>query len=184
MWEISVQSLGWEDPLEKGKATHSSILAWRIPWTVQFIGTQRVGHDWATCSFNLTFILLKYFKGKMSSTMYFEEKISFLAWAKSSFTGFEFSGQVCFMQFPQWMSPLCLNCSFSSILSPVTASNLKTSVPIISYWLPNIYLSLFSCDLDLQFWICITLSFLNICIWTLHRHHIYKRSKIRYDFPL
>ena len=33
MWEIWVQSLGWEDPLEKGKATHSSILAWRIPWT-------------------------------------------------------------------------------------------------------------------------------------------------------
>jgi len=31
MWEIWVQSLGWEDPLEKGKATHSSILAWRIP---------------------------------------------------------------------------------------------------------------------------------------------------------
>ena len=34
MQEIWVQSLGWEDPLEKGKATHSSILAWRIPWTV------------------------------------------------------------------------------------------------------------------------------------------------------
>ena len=34
MWEIWVQSLGWEDPLEKGMATHSSILAWRIPWTV------------------------------------------------------------------------------------------------------------------------------------------------------
>ena len=33
-WETWVQSLGWEDPLEKGKATHSSILAWRIPWTV------------------------------------------------------------------------------------------------------------------------------------------------------
>ena len=32
MWEIWVRSLGWEDPLEKGKATHSSILAWRIPW--------------------------------------------------------------------------------------------------------------------------------------------------------
>jgi len=31
-WEIWVQSLGWEDPLEKGKATHCSILAWRIPW--------------------------------------------------------------------------------------------------------------------------------------------------------
>ena len=34
MWEIWVQSLGWEDPLEKGTATHSSILAWRIPWTI------------------------------------------------------------------------------------------------------------------------------------------------------
>ena len=32
MWETWFQSLGWEDPLEKGKATHSSILAWRIPW--------------------------------------------------------------------------------------------------------------------------------------------------------
>ena len=38
-------SLGWEDPLEEGKATHSSILAWRIPWTVQSTGLQRVGHD-------------------------------------------------------------------------------------------------------------------------------------------
>ena len=35
MRETWVQSLSWEDPLEKGKATHSSILAWRIPWTVQ-----------------------------------------------------------------------------------------------------------------------------------------------------
>ena len=34
MQETWVQSLGWEDPLEKGKAPHSSILAWRIPWTV------------------------------------------------------------------------------------------------------------------------------------------------------
>ena len=34
MWETWVQSLGWEGPLEKGMATHSSILAWRIPWTV------------------------------------------------------------------------------------------------------------------------------------------------------
>ena len=37
--------LGWEDPLEKGKATHSSILAWRIPWSVLSVGSQRVGHD-------------------------------------------------------------------------------------------------------------------------------------------
>ena len=34
MWETWVQSLGWEDPLEKGKATQSSVLAWRVPWTV------------------------------------------------------------------------------------------------------------------------------------------------------
>ena len=34
VWETWVPSLGWEDPLEKGKATHCSILAWRIPWTV------------------------------------------------------------------------------------------------------------------------------------------------------
>ena len=45
MWETWVQSLGYEDPLEKGKATHSSILVWIIPWTVQSIGLQRVRHD-------------------------------------------------------------------------------------------------------------------------------------------
>ena len=50
MWETRVQSLGWEDLLEKEMATHSSILAWRIPWTeepgrLQSTGSQRVGHD-------------------------------------------------------------------------------------------------------------------------------------------
>ena len=48
MQETWVWSLGWEDTLEKGKATHSSILAWRIPWTIQSVGLQRVGHDWVT----------------------------------------------------------------------------------------------------------------------------------------
>ena len=53
MQETWVQSLGWEDPLEKGMATHSSILAWRIPWTeepggLQSMGLQRVGPDWVT----------------------------------------------------------------------------------------------------------------------------------------
>ena len=48
--EILVQFLGWEDPLEKGMATHSSILAWRIPWPgelggLQSMGSQRDGHD-------------------------------------------------------------------------------------------------------------------------------------------
>ena len=45
MQETLVLSLVWEDPLEKGKATHSSILAWRIPWSVEPTGLQRVGHD-------------------------------------------------------------------------------------------------------------------------------------------
>ena len=48
MWETWVQSLDWEDPLVKGKATHSSILAWKIPWT---LGSKRVGQDWATFTF-------------------------------------------------------------------------------------------------------------------------------------
>jgi len=53
MWETRVQSLGWEDLLEKEMATHSSILAWKIPWMdepgrLQSMGTQRVRHDWAT----------------------------------------------------------------------------------------------------------------------------------------
>ena len=56
MWETWVQFLGWEDPLEKGKATHVSILAWRIPWTLQSMGLQRVGHDWATCNYIINFI--------------------------------------------------------------------------------------------------------------------------------
>ena len=46
MRETWVRSLGWEDPLEKGKATHPSILAWRIPGTVQSMGLQRGRHDW------------------------------------------------------------------------------------------------------------------------------------------
>ena len=40
MWETWVWYLGWEDPLEKGKGTHSSILAWKIPWTVWSMGAQ------------------------------------------------------------------------------------------------------------------------------------------------
>ena len=48
--ETQVQSLGWDDPLEKRTATHSSVLAWRVPWTeepdgLQSMGLQRVGHN-------------------------------------------------------------------------------------------------------------------------------------------
>ena len=60
VWEIWVQSLGWEDSLEEGMATHSSILAWRLPWTeepgkLQSTGSQRVGYD---CMTKHTYIIL------------------------------------------------------------------------------------------------------------------------------
>ena len=64
MQETRVRSLGWEDPLEKEMAAHSSILAWKIPWTaepgrLQTIGLQRVRHDWAT---SLYFTSCDYFR--------------------------------------------------------------------------------------------------------------------------
>ena len=53
MWETRVRSLGWEDPLGKEMAIHSSTIAWKIPWTeepgrLQSMGSQRVGHNRAT----------------------------------------------------------------------------------------------------------------------------------------
>ena len=53
MRETQVQALGWEDPLEKEMAIHSSTIAWKIPWTeepgrLQSMGLQRVRHDWLT----------------------------------------------------------------------------------------------------------------------------------------
>ena len=65
--EMCVWSLGWEHPLEKGMANHSSILDWRIPWTeetggLQAIASQRVGHDWSylACSIPYTYIYTPY----------------------------------------------------------------------------------------------------------------------------
>ena len=59
MQETQVWSLSWEDPLKKGMTTHSSILAWEMPWTerpggLQCMGLQRVGHNWVinTCTFS------------------------------------------------------------------------------------------------------------------------------------
>ena len=59
MQETRVQSLGWEDPLEKGMATHCRFLTWRIPWTeelgrLQSVGSQRMGRDWGT---HVTFVV-------------------------------------------------------------------------------------------------------------------------------
>ena len=57
--ETWVPSLGWDDSLEKGIATHSSIIVWRVPWTeepgrLQSIGLQRIRHDWANNTFTFT----------------------------------------------------------------------------------------------------------------------------------
>ena len=64
MQETWVQSLGREDPLEKGMAAHSSILAWRFPWTekpggLQSMGWPRVGHSWATNTFTSKEVIFK-----------------------------------------------------------------------------------------------------------------------------
>ena len=53
--ETWVWSLGWKDPLKKRKATHSGILPWRIPWTVQPMGSQRVRYDWETFTFTFSY---------------------------------------------------------------------------------------------------------------------------------
>ena len=60
MQETWIRFLGWEEPLEEGKATHSSILTWRIPWTVQSMKSQKLRHDRAI--FTLPAILFKQYE--------------------------------------------------------------------------------------------------------------------------
>ena len=77
MQETQVQSMSWEDPLEKGMATHSSILTWRIPWTeapggLQSMGSHRVGHDqsnWAHHTEIIRFMKKKIRTMQWASTM-------------------------------------------------------------------------------------------------------------------
>ena len=57
MWETQVRSLGWEDPLEKEMVTHSSILAWRIPWTEEPGGLQSMGSQESDTAERLTLSL-------------------------------------------------------------------------------------------------------------------------------
>ena len=77
--KTQVWSLGWEDPLEQGIATHSSIFAWKIPQTkepgwLQSIGSQRVGHDWETFIIHGQII-----KKKKKRALSFHLDISFLS---------------------------------------------------------------------------------------------------------
>ena len=65
---------GWEDPLEEGMATHTSILAWRIPWTeepggLQSVGSQRLRHDWSDSSGTHNFLVY------LSFVLYFEHRV-------------------------------------------------------------------------------------------------------------
>ena len=101
MQETWVRSLGWEDPLEKEMATHSSTLAWRIPWReepgrLQSMGSQRVGHNWATFkkNFYYLFYTLGFLNGSMSkeSTCNAEDtedrgSISGLGWSSGGGNG-------------------------------------------------------------------------------------------------
>ena len=72
MWETWVPSLGWEDLLKKRKATHSSILAWRTPWTIQSLGSQRIGHDWAPFT-SLIYWTVKFMYMHNKSLLFFAE---------------------------------------------------------------------------------------------------------------
>ena len=70
MWETQVQSLGQEDPLEKGMATHSNILAWRIPWTEEPSGLQLVELPWVRLNWEtntFTFTQTNKYMGKGSA---------------------------------------------------------------------------------------------------------------------
>ena len=66
MWETWVQSLGWEDLLEKGKATHSSTLAWKIPWTLLSMGSKE--SDTTECKYLSKDVIKKKKKRKKTQT--------------------------------------------------------------------------------------------------------------------
>ena len=75
MREIWVWSLGWEDPLEDNTASHSSILAWKIPWTekpggLQSTGSQRVRQDWSDLSHSYIFITVVLFLNLPNPMLY------------------------------------------------------------------------------------------------------------------
>ena len=87
-----VWSLGWEVPLEKGATTHSSILAWRIPQTVQSMGSQRVRHNWVTFTLNLYTLnlyrrLCQLFLGRLEEKNYTSKEKKCLMWEPWSVVG-------------------------------------------------------------------------------------------------
>ena len=99
MLQAQVQSLGWEDPLEKGLATHSSILAWRIPWTeepgrIQSLGSQRVGHNWAT---NTLTALIRYVTMAKTSIVFGFRFLMTLNRVSTWLPGTRQAGSLCYL---------------------------------------------------------------------------------------
>ena len=86
MQETWDQSWGWENPLEKGKATHSNILAWRIPWTVQSMGSQRVRKDWVTLT-SLDEMAKIISDGHLKTIWWWQMSWEYLSWGKAVLTG-------------------------------------------------------------------------------------------------
>ena len=115
---MCVQSLGWEDPLEKGMAAHSHILAWRISWTeepggLQSIGLQRVGQDWSELLLNV-------------NASYFFVLILYLATLQNV------------LMRPSSFLVMCLGFYMNSIPSSASNGSFNTSFPI---WIPFISFS-------------------------------------------
>ena len=83
---MQVQSLGQEDPLEEGMATHSSILAWRIPRTEEPGGLQKVGHDQGLISFRMDWLDLLAVQGTLESLLQHHSSKASILWSSAFFT--------------------------------------------------------------------------------------------------
>ena len=111
MWETWVPSLGWEDPLEKGKATHSSILVWRVPWNIQSPWGRKESDTTERLSLRFLSCLRKFF-------LSFKAKCRLL-----HKTTLDFAGIWMTSVFPQWdtqgplQQPGGKGCSFSGMNS-------------------------------------------------------------------
>ena len=128
-----VRSLGWEDPLDKGTTTHSSILAWRIPWTeepgrLQSLGLQRVRHDWAT----FTFI-------QLSQHTYQRDCLCFIVYFASFIVHELTTGLWVHFQAPCFTA-LCV-CFLCQCLA---AFDYRSSVVLSEVWKKGLYLQLHS----------------------------------------
>ena len=135
MWETWVRSLGREDPPEKEMATHSSILAWRIPWAEEpgglpSTGSQRVGHDWATSFFFLCLTNVTIQQIARSLSRHTAQRRSSLPWGLSLLP----RGVSLLRLSARRLSPCCSRClprtgSSRGPLRPETGLKAEQSLP-------------------------------------------------------